>query len=65
MDAKLKRLYSNRAMFSMGDCFWMTAAQRSRITNRYADADKVVGLAKVLCRLAEVRRQRAEMDKQK
>jgi len=65
MDANHRAMFSTRAMFSMGDCFWMTAAQRSRITNQYADADKVVGLAKVLCRLAEVRRQRAEMDKQK
>jgi hypothetical protein len=61
MDAKLKRLYSNRAMFSMGDCFWMTASQRSRITNRYADADKVLNQTKILTRLQSVRAELAKL----
>jgi len=64
MDANHRAMFSNRAMFSL-NVFSMDASQRSRITNRYADADKVLGLAKVLCRLAEVRRQRAELAKLK
>jgi hypothetical protein len=61
MDAKLKRLYSNRAMFSMGDCFWMTASQRIRITNQYAGLDKVLNQTKILTRLQSVRAELAKL----
>jgi hypothetical protein len=61
MDANIKGLYSNRAMFSMGDCFWMTTAQRIRITNQYAGLDKVLNQTKILTRLQSVRAELAKL----
>jgi hypothetical protein len=61
MDAKSMGLFSNRAMFSMGDCFWMTAAQRTRITNQYAGLDKVLNQTKILTRLQSVRAELAKL----
>jgi hypothetical protein len=61
MDANHRAMFSTRAMFSMGDCFWMTAAQRTRITNQYAGLDKVLNQTKILTRLQSVRAELAKL----
>ena len=61
MDANHRAMFSTRAMFSMGDCFWMTASQRIRITNQYAGLDKVLNQTKILTRLQSVRAELAKL----